>query len=125
MILGFARFKNRFEKNKQNHEKTVSEKWCKKHWKIIKKVIQNGAKNHQQTIQKSMRKKVRFFDANPGPHGTLPKPTEHLQFNKTTPEETYINRKKQKNHQKNVSEKWCKKHWKIINNVIKNGAKNH
>ena len=59
-------------------------------------MIQNGAKNHQKTIQKSMRKKVRFFDANPGPHGTLPKPTEHLQFNKTPPEETYINRKKTK-----------------------------
>ena len=41
-------------------------------------------------------KNVRFFDANPGPIGTLPKPTEHLQFNKTPPEETYINRKKTK-----------------------------
>ena len=35
---------------------------------------------------------MRFFDANPGPRGTLPKPTEHLQFNKTPPEVTYINR---------------------------------
>ena len=43
-----------------------------------------------------MRKKVRFFDANPGQLQTLPKPTEHLQFNKTPPEVTYINRMKTK-----------------------------
>ena len=38
----------------------VSEKWCNKHWKIIKTVSQNGANNHQKNIQKSMWKKIDF-----------------------------------------------------------------
>ena len=74
---------------------------------VSEKVIQKTLKNHQKSDQKWSQKplknhpkidakKVRFFDANPRPHGTLPKPTEHLQFNKTPPEETYINRKKTK-----------------------------
>ena len=40
--------------------KKVSKNICKKHWKIIRKVIQKRCQNHEKTIQKSMRKKYRF-----------------------------------------------------------------
>ena len=41
----------------KKHEKLVSKKWCKKHWKIIKKVIQQWCKNNETNIKKSIRKK--------------------------------------------------------------------
>ena len=37
----------------------MSKKLCKKHWKIIKQVIQNRCQNHQKTIKKSIQKKGR------------------------------------------------------------------
>ena len=55
-----------------------------KTWKIIQKVIQNGAKFHETTIQKSITK----FDAKKGSAGVggirAAVPQEHLQINKIT-----------------------------------------
>ena len=47
----------------------MSKKLCKKHWKNIKKVIQNRCQNHKKTIQKPMRKKSLFLEAPPGKPG--------------------------------------------------------
>ena len=55
-----------------------------KTWKAIQKVIQNGAKIHENTIKKSITK----FDAKKGSAGVggirAAVPQEHLQINKIT-----------------------------------------
>ena len=75
------------EKNKKTFQqslKYVPKKWLKIHWKIIRKVIQNGAKIHEKNIPKSMSK----FDAKKGSAGVggirAAVPQEHLQINKIT-----------------------------------------
>ena len=87
----------------------------------MQKTLKNHQKSNPKWSQKLSKnrpkidaKKVRFFDANPGPRGTLPKPTEHLQFNKTPPEVTYINRT-------NTKRKYptCKKPTEGTNNLQK------
>ena len=57
MISWFARFKNRFGKLQKNMKKRYRKSDATKHWKIIKKVIQNRCQNLQKTFKKTVRKK--------------------------------------------------------------------
>ena len=96
MILGFARFKNRFEKNEKIMKKRSRKSDAKNIERSSKNVIQNGAKNHQKTIHKSIANLIRK-KALPMQCGVvLAAAPGGVQSNKTPPEETYINRKKTK-----------------------------
>ena len=59
-------------------------------------MIQNGANNHQKTIPKSIANLIRKKALPKVSGSVLAAAPGGVQFNKTPPEETYINRKKTK-----------------------------
>ena len=74
----------KWEKLYKQHPENEAKIGVLKTWKIIKNIIQNGAKNHERNIPKSMSK----FDAKkgvqPGQRWTFPGARGELQINKIT-----------------------------------------